>query len=184
MILNRPEGAVDVNITEARIPPEMHEHSVSPNVNHAKVVTTDADSSLTAKMASENKEEDYSGRSAEKEPTKTEPHQRPSSSVKNEGAPVKEGKTVTLDGASEGAPVKEGKTATRKGAGAANLTKASTKVDICKYTLENGAINYIPISSVTTNIDFYLHRLTASTVYYLFFLSSERSTLATVITIS
>lgn len=123
MTLIRPEGAVDVDISEARTPAEMHEHSVSPNVNQAKVVTTDADISLTAKMASENKVEDYSGRSAHEKLAKTEPHQEPSFSVKNEGAPVKEGKTVT-----------------QKGAGAADLTKGSTKVDICKYTLENGAI--------------------------------------------
>lgn len=114
MTFSCPERAADVDISEARTPTEMHEHFVSTNVNDAKVVATNADVSLTTKVASEKG--DCLGGSVQEEPSKTKPHQEPSFSVKNERAPVKEEKTATR----------------QEAAGATNLAKGSTKVDICK----------------------------------------------------
>lgn len=110
--LTRPEGEVEVDISKARTPPEMSELSVTSNVNHSEVFTTDPDISLTTEMASGKKEEDCLGGSTQEEPAKTEPPQEPSSLVKNERVPDEE---------------------------AANLNKRSTKAEICKYDWENDA---------------------------------------------
>ena len=122
--LTLPEGEFDFDfdINEARTSPEMSEHSVTPNVNHTEVVTTDPDIPLTLKMASEKEVEDCLGAGTQDEPGKAEPCQEPSFSAKDERAPVQEAKTVI-----------------QKEAIAANLNERSKKAEICKYDLENGA---------------------------------------------
>ena len=120
--LTRPEGEVDVDINKVRTPPELSEHSVTPNVNHAEVVTTDPDIPVIPKMASEKKVEDCIGGSTQEEPAKTELLHEPSSLVKSERVLVKEVQTVI-----------------QKEAKVANLNKRSTKAKICKYDLENDA---------------------------------------------